>query len=444
MLLEFKIKNFKSFKDETIFKMVPAPKIKDLEYSVITKKVKENDIKGLSTAVIYGPNSSGKTNIISAMEILRAIILKGNIKNNELPTTPDTAVDRLELIPNISSKENEPVSFCIKFVAECLLIEIGLKIQLGKFLQEKYDRNILEEELKINNQMIYRRYNQKLELGKIKEISNYLINNFSKEVAEKISSVNLDKQELFLNGMFKSLYSKKVYDIINEWFESDFKIIYRADRIQTSPISNKKSGDKKYFVDKILNLAGKDFGITSDTIAYPITEDSKIVEPVSIIKLKDEEGVIIPAKVFESFGTIRFLNIFLMIVSAIINGSTLVMDEMDASIHPMAIMNIINIFHNDEINKNGAQLIFNTHNPIFLNNNLLRRDEIKFVEKENGNSTHYSLSDFGTTGKTGVRNTEDYMKNYFISKYGAIENVDFSNVFEELERQEKRYDKKDM
>lgn len=445
MLLEFKIKNFKSFREETSFKMIPAPKIKDLEYSVITKNIKGSIIKGLSTAVIYGPNSSGKTNIIGGMETLRSIILKGNIKNNDFPTTPDAAVDKLELIPNINSDENEPVSFYIKFIAEDLLIEIGLKIQLGKFLQEEYDRNILEEELKINNQMIYKRCNEKLELGKIKEISNYLINNFSKEIAEKISSVNLDKQELFLNGMFKSLYSKKIYDIINKWFESEFKIIYRADRIQTSPISNKKSGDKKYIVDEILNLAGKDFGITSDTIAYPITEDSKTVEPVSIIKLKDDEKrAIIPAKVFESFGTVRFLNIFPMIIAAILNGSTLVMDEMDASIHPMAIMNIINIFHNDEINKNGAQLIFNTHNPIFLNNNLLRRDEIKFVEKENGNSKHYSLSDFGTSGKMGVRNTEDYMKNYFISKYGAIENIDFSNVFEELEMQEGNEDEEDM
>ena len=80
MLLEFKIKNFKSFKEETSFKMIPAPKIKDLEYSLINKKVKGNIIKALPVAVIYGPNASGKTNIISAMDVFRSIILKGNIK----------------------------------------------------------------------------------------------------------------------------------------------------------------------------------------------------------------------------------------------------------------------------------------------------------------------------------------------------------------------------
>lgn len=88
------------------------------------------------------------------------------------------------------------------------------------------------------------------------------------------------------------------------------------------------------------------------------------------------------------------------------------MDEFDASIHPMALMNIVNIFHNDEVNINHAQLIFNTHNPIFLNSNMFRRDEIKFVERdeETHASTIYALSDFGTAGENGVRKGDDYMK----------------------------------
>ena len=93
-----------------------------------------------------------------------------------------------------------------------------------------------------------------------------------------------------------------------------------------------------------------------------------------------EKGTAIPAELFESYGTIRFVNMFPLIVSVLLNGGILIVDEFDASIHPMALMNIINIFHNDEINKKHAQLVFNTHNPIFLNSNLFRRDEIKFVE----------------------------------------------------------------
>ena len=116
------------------------------------------------------------------------------------------------------------------------------------------------------------------------------------------------------------------------------------------------------------------------------------------------------------------------------NGGTLIVDEFDASIHPIALMNIINIFHNDDINIHHAQLIFNTHNPIFLNSNLFRRDEIKFVERDDENhfSTLYALSDFGTSGDKGVRKHEDYMKNYFINQYGAVKDIDFTSVFEKI------------
>lgn len=429
MLLEFKMKNFKSFKEEMDFKMIPAQKIKGLEYSLISEKVKEKTMKAISCAVIYGPNSGGKTNIIGGMEVLRSIILKGNIRDNDTITSPDTAVDKLGLIPNIESKSKDPVYFYIKFLAQGMLIEFKIVIELGAFLEPNYERKIIEEELKINNCFIYNRGN-KLEIGKIETIQEYLIENFSRETAEKIASSNLDEQELFLNGIFKTLYSKKIYDIIYNWFKDKFKIIYHSDMIRFSPKISTNDKEKKYYVDESLNKAVKDFGLTSKNILYPINDEKEHTEPLSMIELEDRnEKVMLPAELFESYGTIRFLNIFPIILMAINTGATLVVDELDASIHPMAIMNLINIFHNDEINVNGAQLIFNTHNPIFLNKSLLRRDEIKFVEKEDKWSTHYSLSDFGTSGKKGVRNSEDYMKNYFISKYGAIKDIDFSDIF---------------
>lgn len=95
-------------------------------------------------------------------------------------------------------------------------------------------------------------------------------------------------------------------------------------------------------------------------------------------------------------------------------------------------MNIISFYYNDEINKNHAQLIFNTHNPIFLDASLFRRDEIKFVERDDktNRSIHYSLSDFKTAN--GVRKGEDYMNNYFVNIYGAIKDVDFSQILKAI------------
>ena len=87
MLLEFKTSNYKSFKEELIFSMIPAPKQKGLDYSVLNEKIGSKAYKGLSSSVIYGPNASGKTNIIGAMETFKQIILRGNIRNNDSTNT---------------------------------------------------------------------------------------------------------------------------------------------------------------------------------------------------------------------------------------------------------------------------------------------------------------------------------------------------------------------
>ena len=91
MLLKFAIKNYKSFRDETVFSMEPAPKQKDLDYSVLSKKAGRKAYKGLCSAVIYGANASGKTNIIGAMEVLKNIISTGNISNHNInsPNIPE-------------------------------------------------------------------------------------------------------------------------------------------------------------------------------------------------------------------------------------------------------------------------------------------------------------------------------------------------------------------
>ena len=183
------------------------------------------------------------------------------------------------------------------------------------------------------------------------------------------------------------------------------------------------------YVEKTLTDAARAFGITANALGYKPNSD-KEGEDVMLVSIFGNK--LLPAEVFESYGTIRFINEFPLVILALLTGGTLVMDEFDASIHPMALMNIINIFHNDEVNRNGAQLIFNTHNPIFLDATLLRRDEIKFVERDEatGNSIHYALSDFKTAD--GIRKGEDYMNNYFVSRYGAIRDVDFSPILESI------------
>lgn len=433
MLLEFKIKNYKSFTDEMIFSMSAAPKQRDLEYSVLKQKVGGKEYKALCSAVVYGANASGKTNIIGAMDTLKNIVLRGDILNSSYSNSPNTASSVLELIPNNLQKQKKTVDFEIKFILDDLLVSYSLSLDLGRFLEREYKRKIIEETLKVNHKMIFQR-KEGVILGNYKDIKSYLIEEDEKllESFRKVINKTINQDKLFLVNEFGNLFAPDLVSRIVQWFKEKFIIVFGSDRVRVTPDTS-RFDDAFIFVDPKLEEAAKIFGINSNSVGYINDVENNNVFLGS--KLTDFEGqeVVIPSDVFESYGTIRFGNIFPLLYHGFINGATVVVDELDASIHPMAIISIANVFHNDELNKNKAQLIFNTHNPIFLNQNFFRRDEIKFVERddETHKSIHYSLSDFKTFGPKGVRTTNDYIKNYFINRYGAIRDIDFKPIFEQ-------------
>ena len=427
MLLEFRIKNYKSFVDETIFSMIPAPKQTGLDYSLLEEKVGNKNQKALCSAVIYGPNASGKTNIIGAMETFRSIILRGNIKNSDSAFSSNMASSTLELIPNCDI-EATPTEFMISFVEKGFLISYSIEMDLGTFLSKDYARKIISEHLMVNGKDVFKR-DKNLEVAlptTIRSLSNKSINRISPKTKE-IAQSSLSDTELFLTNGFKNIFAQDLVSLITDWFQKKFIVIYHSDELKMM----RKYADPKentIYVETTLTEAAKEFGINSNALGYKTSSEG---DDVVLYSIFNKNKLAVPADVFESYGTLRFINEFPLVINCLSNGGTLVMDEFDASIHPMALMNIISIFHNDEINKNHAQLIFNTHNPIFLDASLFRRDEIKFVERDETNhSIHYSLSDFKTAD--GIRKGEDYMNNYFVNRYGAINDVDFSPILEKI------------
>ena len=107
-------------------------------------------------------------------------------------------------------------------------------------------------------------------------------------------------------------------------------------------------------------------------------------------------------------------------------------DELNARLHPLLVRNFVLTFLNPAINVNHAQLIFTTHDTWQLSNQLLRRDEIWFTEKDNeGRSTLYSLADFVDEGGGRIRKDESYEKNYLLGKYGAIPSLKSINLLSE-------------
>ena len=438
MLLAFRMRNYKSFREDTTFTMTAAPKQKGLDYSVFEQTIAGRKHRILSSAVIYGPNASGKTNLIGAMDTMKKIVLRGHIRNvNEADW--NQASNLLELIPFVGG-DPVPTMLGITFIEQGLLIEYVIEVQLGSFFDGKFSRNIHSETLKINEKIVFERGKDLVvNIDNIKE--EYLNDKIDQNIksAQDIALSGLNEEELFLVNGFKTIFAKELVSLIATWFQKKFTVVYRSDALR---MLRDYSGleDKKLYTERTLTDVAKEFGIHSNALGFVASSKNETTVLSSIIKT-GERSAVLPAEIYESYGTVRFVNEFPLIIDALINGGTLIMDEFDASIHPMAIMNIIKVFHNDDINIHCAQLVFNTHNPIFLSASLFRRDEIKFVERDDNTyaSEQYALSDFKTSGKTGVRKGEDYMKNYFVNQYGAIKDVDFSPILESIIKEGDRH-----
>lgn len=437
MLLEFKASNYKSFKDEFVFSMIPAPKQKGLDYSVLEETVKKSKYKALCSGVIYGSNGSGKSNIIGAMETLKSIILRGNIRNFDAFSS-NAAMNTLQLIPNNTLAEPLPVSFSISFIDKGFLFDYSFTMDIGSFLDKNYKRKILKETLFINNNLYFDRDSNAesfLSVGLLGLLYDDLkkFHDTHKDSAVQNALLTLDEEELFLMNGYKNIFSPKISGMITEWLNEKFIVVYQADSYSIEECMSEFIEDNSH--NTLMNDALKLFGLNSNKVDIKIDPKNARTIISSLVATNKEGGHReIDAELYESYGTLRFVKMFPLVYRALKKGQTLVVDEFDASLHPMVLLNLINLFHNDEINKNQGQLIFNTHNPIFLNSNVFRRDEIKFVERieDEDCSNLYSLSDFGTEGKSGVRKNDDYMKNYLKNRYGSIQNVDFSTIFETL------------
>ena len=451
MLLEFKAKNYKSFREELCLSMIPAPKQKDLEYSVMREKAGKTAYKALCSSVIYGPNASGKTNVISALDTFRSIVLRGDIENvgsaSGITNFPSLV---LETIPNNTLENPRPVEFSISFLTQETLIDYGFSIDLGLFGPHEYDRKIVAERLFVNQKPIFTRDGN--DVNVVVESLKLFPQFFDLNLAESVDIIRrlpgwkVDPKKLFLSNGFPSFFSPALHLLIVSWLLKSLYVFCRSDRLSVvvsdtdeniknfieSNNRQPKPEEGMLFEDQYLSKAVSLIGACNQ-IAYGYNTKSKKVQIVSVVLRKGDDFFAMPSQDFESNGTYRFINLFPLLKTVFVSGGTLVLDEFDASLHPMILMSIINLFHNDEINRNHAQLIFNTHNPIFLNGDLFRRDEIKFVERNEQNSSElYALSDFGTEGSRGVRKHEDYMRHYFMNRYGAIQQVDFAPLFRKI------------
>lgn len=435
MLLNFKIKNFKSFYNETEISMIANNSKRDFSDRLINISGKKYIKKsGLPSMVIYGANASGKTSIISAINMLKQIVINGTIKK-QIKNKDIKELDICSFIHD-NKKINEPIHLEITFktdeyIYNYLINVIATYIKpLRKIVSEEL--NIIEyikngTSVKENKINIYKRFENNVELNKEPKAIELLMKDdkFIKELKnlEETFSENLDKEDLFLTTGFKSMISLKMSSDILNWFQE--KLITVVDFNVKEPLVNIENNEEKEMMifrnkklDKLIKIA--DFG--PQQIGYIKDNNTGKCTLSSFYSPKgSRQGIIIDSKTVESKGTIKLIDFWIGFLEYFEKGGVFVLDEFDCSIHPELVGGIIDLFNNKEINKNHSQLIFNTHNPLYLQKKFFRRDQIMFVEKDEETymSSVYKLSDIE------IRNDASYMKNYFEGKFGALPFIDF-------------------
>ena len=435
MLLNFACDNFKSFRDGFQFNMIPEKRMTELDYSILAEEIAGQKETGLSASVIYGPNAAGKTSIVNTMSCMRQIVLRGNVRDAADDRSGDHVSSGLALAPFAFRDDAAPVRFDATFTFHGMKYRYVIAVFLGAFLEKDAERYIDREQLYVNDVLVFDRTKDAVEKLKLDAIADHLNVGYELKDAEKTRkamSNNITADSLLLVTDFNSFCSKKLVSEIRQWFEEQFIVANSSDRTRFYP--GMPEDDGRAMINVYINKIAQEAGIIGSDFAYVNDPETHTTKLMSVLQKTDSKLYGLDADRIESVGTMRLISIMPVIISALRTGAVLVMDELDTSLHPMIVMNLITIFHNDGVNTNGAQIIFNTHNPIYLNHSLLRRDEIKFVErdKETKSSSLYALSDFRANGEASVRKTSDYMKNYFISRYGAIEDIDFTDIIADV------------
>lgn len=389
--------------------------------------IRDFDERILPSSVIYGANASGKSNIISSLQIFREIVVVGSIAN----TTP--SLSNLELCPFVHDENHQPVFFAIDFTNDGKRFYYELQIKIGRLKKE--NRSIHYESLSLVQTKkripIFTRSENSVQISneaKILDLLN-MEDSLVKSLEVKLND-NLDSLELFLSRGFKNTISSDIADTVIDFFSQ--KLFAVKDFTQQSfnlrIQSEQEMGENFSIWNNLLEsfVRGADFG-PQEIFFKKKNDDDDHAADMKLFSAynSDDKKVFIPAEYMESKGTLKLIDFAIAFQTIFPQGGVFVIDEFDAALHPELVKGIISLFNNPKFNNNGSQLIFTTHNPIYLNNKMFRRDQIRFVEKdkETFQSALYSLADFGSTG---VRNDENFLINYFKGKYSTLPYIDFA------------------
>lgn len=389
MLCQITVKNFQCIKDELTLDL-QATNITDNKSSLITDRDGE---EFLPVSVIYGPNGGGKSTVLQAINSLITKIM--------IPICA-IACDNKECMKRSSTISIKPFAFSKNTINEPTEYELFFRTKTYEY---QYILHIKQN--KIIKEELYKKAIDKYRYSTVfKRLGTHTIElhgSFKKYSCSDISN------ELTLLSYFGITHKRNavIKDVIS-WFEESLFYANYGNPIEDARIPLIDSPKmKKAILDMIKEM---DIDI-SDYIIEKDKEKETKVYTVHTVNNKHYKLDLLE----ESSGTIKLFSIIPYLLNGLIKGGTLIIDELDAKLHPVLLKYIINLFTNPETNKKHAQLIFTSHDLSTMDSETFRRDEIWFVAKgDDLSSKMYSLVEFKTERKDAK-----YSKRYLEGRYGA-------------------------
>ena len=419
MLITFSVSNYLSFKDKHTISLVPDS-LKEHDDYLHIPYLYDLDARVLKSMSIYGHNSHGKSNFLKAFQFFQNFIFSSFTLN-----VSDEAIPVQNFSLNVSTID-KPSFFEVVFYLKKVKYRYGFEVTTEKVFSEW----LYYAEAKVRENCLFERVEQEIKISKSwnKESENKIDHSvlFAKPknllLSVLVSQENIPRIEEIANWLRGNIIITDINDEIHLkrtllvlaqpiYQQIITKFLHKADLGFTSIIDKIDSLTKKrLIVDKeLLNwlLASelKSFEIYTKHDVW--SEDYKsIVDSVSFELLKSE-----------SSGSIKFLILAAYLSYIIKQGQIIWIDEIDASLHVDLLKAIVIGFNNAKVNSTGAQMIFTTHNTVFLTNKHLRRDQVTFVEK---NSYGESRVKRMHTSKTPVRIDTQVEKEYINGKLGGV------------------------
>ncbi len=396
MLLDFTVENFRSFYEKRTL---------TLQAQKLSEEAKDNVANMLSyrllkTLAVYGANSSGKSNLIEALRQMR-LCVHSSVKLN--PGDP------LPFDPFLLVKDNVlPTMFEVTFLKNNYCYRYGFAYTETSIVEEwlfgKTTPRSKEQALFIRNSDGIAFEDKKFPEGIGLE-----------------SKVNSNRLFLSLCAQLGGEISGQVIS----WFSNDLKVVSGLNNENYRDFSQKLF-HKNTDTSKTALAFFKKLQLGFDQITTREEKLTKLLKIDSVHKIYDKSGHPCGSVSFdfdnnESSGTRKLFDMSGPIFEALEKGSVIVIDELDAKMHPLISQQIISLFNSAEHNPYNAQLIFTTHDTHLLSTKMLRRDQIWFTEKNDAEQTDlYCLTDIVLPDGTKPRNDANYEKNYIAGRYGAI------------------------